>query len=165
MIKDQTTIKKRKYGVLDEDILAEALAQGKTKAEAGRLAGSKAKNPTDSVNNAIHNNPKIQQKEKEIKKDIVRLLEEKRFEAIEAMTKKKADKSSYTQLATTAAILTDKIQLLQGSPTAIVDQMPRMVIEGNRVSFVMPEELEGELKKLGKTKMVLEEKGEKKELE
>lgn len=163
MANNNQKIQKRKYGVLDEDILAEALAQGKSKAEAGRLAGSKAKNPTDSVNNALRNNPKIRQKEKELKKDIVRLLEEKRLEAIGAMTKKKAEKSSYTQLATTTAILTDKIQLLRGSPTEIIDQMPRMVIRSREVSFVSPEELEGEFKKLGNTKMVLQEKGEKKE--
>jgi len=126
---------RQQKGKINEKILVEALAQGKTKAEAGRLAGSKSKNPTDTVNDAIQRNPSIMIKKEELERDIINELKGKRLELIDKMTGDKADKSSYTQLATSMAIITDKIQLLENKPTSIMEIAPKMVFDGDTVEF------------------------------
>jgi len=128
-------VKTKLTGRIDKDILAEALGQGKSKKEAGILAGSRSKNPTDSVNNTIRNNPTIIDKKNAIKRDIINELKGKRLEILDLMTPDKADKATYTALATSMAIITDKIQLLENKPTSIMEIAPKMVFEGNKVEF------------------------------
>ncbi len=44
---------------INETKLINALANGKSKAEAGRLSGSTDKNPTKMVNSKLEKNPKL----------------------------------------------------------------------------------------------------------
>ena len=45
------------------------------------------------------------------------------------MTEDKAKSANYQSLATSAGILTDKIQLLKGDPTERIEMMPKLVYD------------------------------------
>ena len=115
--------KKRAYGKMDYNLVKEALAQGKTKIEAGKIGGSVAKNDTTVINMV---NRKITN-DSDYKREVIDLIEQRRQEALEAMTPEKASKASYQQLATSAGILTDKALLLRGDPTQISQNKRQLV--------------------------------------
>ncbi len=112
----------------DGKIIAEGISKGVSFKEIGKLAGSVSKNPEAAVMSKIKNDP-------ELRLDIIQRLQQKRDEAINAMSELKAEEASYQQLATSVGIIIDKIQLLKGEPTNIIEEMPRMVIREREVIF------------------------------
>ena len=99
---------------IDRNKLVEALGEGLTLEEAAKEAGSKAHTYAGRAGvaaNTLKRNPRL-------KKDVLDLLEDKRKMTFKALTKQKMDRSTGYQLVTMTAILTDKIQLLKGLPTA-----------------------------------------------
>ena len=112
-------------GRINTDILVQALGQGMTKAEAGRLAGSKAKDATSITSNVnkIINAPKNSKK----KRTIIELLAERQRWIINSIKPKDIENAPINQKTVALGIITDKLQLLKGDPTERIEQIPRMV--------------------------------------
>lgn len=97
---------------VNEKLLIEALSEGKSKAEAGRIAGSKAKNPTKIVNSKFEQNPDLSLKLK-------KKMESKMKIAIKNMTENKAKKSSFKDLMKSIEIAQKIVNVEEGKPTEI----------------------------------------------
>ena len=97
---------------INEKKMINALAEGKSKAEAGRLSGSKDKNPTKMVDTKLKNNPKLVLKLKE-------KMEEKMQMAMSEMTQEKAEVSTFKDLMKSIEIGQKIVNLEEGRPTAI----------------------------------------------
>ena len=122
-MKTKTRVK-RDYGKIDTEILTTAIAHGKTMAEAGKLAGSKGKDIKSIA-------PRISQKianDSNIKKSIIKKTEEVRNKIINSFTNDEIEKASLSQKGVVFGILTEKIQLMKGEATNILEVMPKMVI-------------------------------------
>jgi len=122
---------KRPYGRLDEKVLIEALGQGKTKVEAGKLAGSLAKrdeNIIHQVDYKINSNPQH-------KKTIIEKLEQRQHWILDSIKQDEILKAPLSQKSVSFGIFTDKAQLLKGDPTSRLEIMPKMVFKGDEVSF------------------------------
>ena len=113
---------KQNYGHIDEKILAVAIGSGKSNAEAGRLAGSTAKRPDDSVANKIQKNPRL-------KKTIIQLLEQRQRWILNSIKQKDIKDAPIAVRGVLVGIITDKLQLLRGDPTQRIETIPKMVIE------------------------------------
>ena len=104
-------------GKIDNEVLVKALVEGKTYTEAGKLAGSTAKQIKNTVCKKIQHSPTI-------KRDIVEQLEEKRQMILTAMTEDRITGQSLAQLSTSLGIITDKIELLSGHETQRIGIKP-----------------------------------------
>lgn len=113
---------KQNYGRLDENKLAIAIVGGASNAEAGRQAGSLAKNPSDSVANKIAKSPKL-------KKTIIDLMEQRQRWLINSIKLKDIKGAPLAVRGILVGIITDKLQLLRGDPTQRIETIPKMVIE------------------------------------
>ena len=117
---------------IDPDILTTAMVEGRGRADAVDLAGSQASPQTLSASaSQVLSRPGV-------KAMLLRKLEEKKEQILNALTNEKADEATYLQLITSLGIVIDKSRLLEGEATTIIQQMPRMVIRGNEVSFDIP---------------------------
>lgn len=122
----ETQIKKRAYGRLDSEILVQALGQGMSNIQAGRLAGSRAKNDMD-VSSHVSKVLKKPKNTKE-KKTIIELLAEKQRRILESIKDTDFKNAPLNQKTIALGIITDKLQLLKGDPTERIETIPRMVI-------------------------------------
>lgn len=114
--------KKRTYGRVDSQILANALAEGLTFEEAGRMSGCQAKDVDSVISRKIS-------RDINLKRDIIAKLEEKREQILRNLTEAKAKKEGYKSLITALAIVTDKIELLRGGATERIEQSAKLVLE------------------------------------
>lgn len=124
--------KTRVYGRIDKKILVQALGQGLTKAEAGRLAGSKAKdarNITNRVSEFLNKDTNGEEK-----KTIIEMLAEKQRKILESIRPQDYEKAPLNQKTIALGIITDKLQLLKGDPTERIETIPRMVISNTNTA-------------------------------
>ena len=113
---------KQIHGKIDETKLAVALVGGASNAQAGREAGSLAKNPSDSVANKIRTSPKL-------KKTIIDLMEQRQRWLINSIKLKDIKSAPLAVRGILVGIITDKLQLLRGDPTQRIETIPKMVIQ------------------------------------
>ena len=69
------------------------------------------------------------------KKTIIQLLKEKQRKILESITDEELEKAPINQKVISLGIMTDKLQLLENKPTSIMEIAPKMVFEGDKVSF------------------------------
>lgn len=145
----ETTTKKQPYGKIDNKILIQAMGEGKTMAQAGRLAGSKA-HSEDQISSSV--SVKIK-RDAQLKKSIIQKMEEVREAYLDSMVGEDLTKVPVNQRAITLAILTDKIQLLKGDPTMVIASIPRMVFDDS----LEEKEAKKEKKKEGEATLTVEQ--------
>ena len=126
MENQQTIVKqKRGYGKIDKEILIDALVRGKSKAEAGRLAGSMAKDESSiihAVDNKISNNDSI-------KRTLIEKLEAFQHKVMDSIKDDEIERASLSQKMVGLGISVEKSQLLKGDPTSRIAVMPKMIID------------------------------------
>lgn len=113
---------KRNRGKINETGLIKAIGEGLSYREAGRLAGSKAKDPSDSVIKRIKSSPRI-------KRGIIEVLEKRQRWIINSIKKQDIKQAPLQVKGILFGILTEKLQLLKGDPTQRIETMPKMVFE------------------------------------
>ena len=135
---------KRHYGRINENILIEALAQGKTKIEAGRLAGSlgtRGDSIINAVDDKLSRNPIL-------KKTLIEKLEAFQHKVIDSIHDEEIERASLSQKMIGFGISVEKSQLLKGDPTQRIAVMPKMVIDEIeapvRGEIVEPKQIEKE---------------------
>jgi len=134
---------KRNYGKIDDKVLVKAIVSGKTYTEAGKLAGSRAKDNQsvkEGVYKKISRNPTI-------KRDLIKQLEEKRDIMINALDEDRITKAPVGTINLMICQIIDKIQLLRGDPTQIMRELKPMVIR--EVEIEDKPENEGIITKIG----------------
>ena len=133
----------RPYGKINEKILIEGLARGLNYAEAGKLAGSKAKSIKNSVSEKINTNPHL-------KKDLISKLEVLQHKILDSIDTDEITRASLSQKSVSFGIFTEKSQLLKGDPTQRIAVMPKMVIDEIeapvRGEIIEPKQIESGLK-------------------
>jgi hypothetical protein len=116
---------KQERGKIDNDILIEAIASGKTYVEAGLMAGSKGTSETaikSRVSQKLATNSNL-------KKSLVEKLEEKQHQILDSISRDEIKRASLSQKSVSFGIFTEKRQLLQGDPTQRIETMPRFIID------------------------------------
>jgi hypothetical protein len=127
-LKEKTKLKglRHNYGKIDEKLLIKGINDGLTIAQAGRLAGSRAVNPSDSINKKILRSPRI-------KKSIIEILEKRQRWILNSIKKTDIKTAPLQVKGILFGIMTEKLQLLKGDPTQRIETIPKMVFEEVKV--------------------------------
>jgi len=105
------------HNKINKEVFVKEIVNGKAQWLAYRLAGGvDCKKKTAEVRGC-----KLIKENRAIKKSILEQLAEKQQQVLDNLTDAKAKKTSYSQLAVSFGVLTDKKQLLEGKATNIVE--------------------------------------------
>jgi hypothetical protein len=132
-MENQTIIKKspqlkglkHTYGRIDKKVLIKGVEAGLPLSQAGRLAGSKAKDVNNSVIKAIKDSPRL-------KRSIIEVLEKRQRWIINSIKKQDIKSAPLQVKGILFGILTEKLQLLKGDPTQRIETIPKMVFEDTK---------------------------------
>lgn len=127
LLKEKKLLKglKHNYGRINEAGLIKAIGEGMNYKEAGEIAGSKAKDKANSIALKIKRNPRI-------KKSIIEKLAQRQEWILNSIKHKDIKSAPLNLKAVSFGIMTDKLQLLKGDPTARIETIPKMVFEESK---------------------------------
>lgn len=111
ILEEFVPVSESKMGRINETVLLEALAAGLSPSEAGRLAGSKAVNPTPTVKSYIEN------ASDDFKITLKSKLEEKVTMLLKHINDEKAEDASLGEVAKTLDIVLKNKNIVEGNAT------------------------------------------------